>query len=56
MEKNVTRFEVIEVTGQDVAIGFWYDDGTKEIIVVKRVAVEKLMKEIQQELDVNPER
>lgn len=43
MQKQVKRFDVLDSTDKDVAVAFWYEDGTKEIIVMTMDAVENLV-------------
>lgn len=42
--KQVTRFEILERTDKDIAVAFWYEDGTKEILIMTNDVVEELLK------------
>lgn len=44
--KTVKRYAILESTETDVAIGFWYTDGSKEIVVVTRDALEKMLEKM----------
>lgn len=46
IEKQVKRFVVLERTKDDVAIAFFFTDGTEQILVIKNSAIEQMKKQI----------
>lgn len=39
MVKQVKKYKLLEVTENDIAVAFWYEDGSKEIIVISKDAI-----------------